>query len=580
VFGVLLLALPALGARYVQLMRDSRGKAILMAEKQERMVIPVPARPGSVFAQTYSRYVLLAGSKPVPSVYADPYMLKDNEIAEASIRAGKALQENPMRIQEALVLRRDLRFTRIKNGITQEQLEAFRTAHVPGMGILYDWEREYPNGALASQVLGYRRPDGRPGAGLELSQDRSLAARDGRRVVLADARRRPIWPLPDQDKLPQDGKNVFLCIDLNIQGFLEQAVTEAVEKFRGPRTWATGLVVNINTGEVLAMFSCPTFDPREYNRLGPDARANRAIIMPFEPGSALKPVFAASAVEAGVVTYQTQIFCENGEYVAHNGGRITDHGSHYGWLTVADGVEKSSNILHAKLGEKLGNRAMYEIAHRLGLGERTCIELPGESPGIIRPLRRWDGYSLRRVPFGQEISVTALQLTMAFCALTNGGELLQPRIIDHITDVNGKEVYRGQRTVVRRAISPMVSAQTLAVLQGVVERGTGTSARSDRWAFFGKTGTGQIPGPRGYIDGAYVSTFIGGGPVEKPELMCLISVYWPDRSKGYYGGKVAAPYVKQVLEKSLAYLNVPPDRRTGEVWTDRGSPAARPASGW
>ncbi|MGB2820011.1 MAG: penicillin-binding protein 2, partial [Phycisphaerae bacterium] len=407
-------------------------------------------------------------------------------------------------------------------------------------------------------VVGFRLHDGAGGGGLELSLDRHLRAADGRRVILADAFRRPIWPVAEQSRPPRDGCSVFLCLDAVIQDVLQNAVAASVQEFDAK--WGTGVVVDPRTGEVLAMCSVPSFDPGRFQHAAAGSRTNRAVCVPFEPGSALKPVFAAAAVDAALVTYQTQVYCENGSYRAHRGGRISDHGSHYGHLTVEDVVVHSSNIGMAKIGEKLGNRLQFATAHRFGFGARTDVGLPGESPGIIRPLRKWDGYSLRRVPFGQEISVTALQLAMAFSSLANGGLLMKPRLVDHVCSADGKVIWRGRPVVVRRVLKPSVAERTLAVLQQVVERGTGKRSRLEHWTSFGKTGTAEIPGPGGYVPGAYVGSFVGGAPVSQPRVLCLISVYWPDQSKGYYGAKVAAPFVKEVLTRTLTYLNVPPDR--------------------
>lgn len=584
VFGLLILALPALAGRYAQLMRDVRSKAMTMTERQEKVVAAIPARPGNILAQTYGRYVLMAGSRQVPSVFADPGSMTDpNVIGKVVPLASAALNLDPRSLQETLFSRENLRFTRIKNNISQPEYDAFTRLRLPGMGIVYDWQREYPNGSLASAVLGFRQPNGVGGGGLEQSLDRYLMAHNGKRTALSDARRRAVWPVPEQSRQPRDGKNVYLCLDLVIQGFLEKAVNDSIEKFGGKNTWGTGVVANPNTGEILAMYSYPTFDPKDFSRVDPNARANRAISMPYEPGSAFKSIIAAAAIESGVVTPETQIFCENGSYTAPNGGTVTDHGAHYGNMSVSDVVVFSSNVGMAKIGEKLGNTALNEIVHRFGFGQKTCVELSGESPGIIRPLRHWDGYSLRRVPFGQEISVTALQLTMAYCALVNGGELLQPRLIDRITDVDGNEVYRGDRIVVRRGlVSRKTTEAMLQAMQGVVERGTAKSARSRMYTIFGKTGTAQISGGRaGYLDGAFTATFVGGAPVSKPEVIVLISIYWPDRSKGHFGGTVSAPYVKEVIEKTLTYWGVPKDRKDNFALTGKDDPKApKTSTGW
>jgi len=455
-----------------------------------------------------------------------------------------------------MLRRRDKRFVWIARRLDAAAARAVRQADLPGVGLLQEWQREYPHGTLAATVIGFRRTDGVAGGGLEAALDEHLHAEDGRRVALADARRRAVWPLADQSRPPHDGANVFLTIDVVIQRALAEAVGEAVRHHRAK--WGTGVVVNPHTGEVLAMCSVPTFDPNAYRRTTPAQRTNRAISTPYEPGSVAKPLFAAAAVNAGLLRWDSRIFCENGLYRTRGGGVIRDHHS-YGRLSLTDVVVKSSNVGMAKVGERLGNGRLHAVARRFGLGQRTGVGLGGESPGILRPRDDWDGYSTRRVPFGQEVSVTALQLTMAFASLVNGGELLRPRLVDRVVAADGTVVHRGRREVVRRTLRPDVSAAMLDVLRQVVERGTGKRCRLSRWTSFGKTGTAQIAGRGGYVDGAYTASFVGGAPAGRPELLCTISIYWP-REHGYYGGTVAAPRVRRVLEQALAYRGVPPDR--------------------
>jgi len=569
VFGLLMAAVVALGARLVLLIRDGRERAVELTERQTRRVIPLPARPGNVFARAGRSYVLLASSEQVPSCYVDPSMLRDEEIADTAIAVGDALGIDPIEVQEIVLSRREGRFAWIRREITAAQAAAIRRLRQPAVAIQHEWRRRYPNGDLAATVVGFRRADGAAGGGLELSHAADLSAADGRRVVLIDARRRPIWPLPELSGAPRDGRHVFLCIDAVIQRYLQEAVRESVEKFGAK--WGTGVVVEPHTGRVLAMCSAPSYDPNRFQRAGPAHRTNRAISVPYEPGSVAKPLFAAAAVDAGLVDYQTTIFCEKGRYRAHRGGTITDHGKHYGMLTVTDVVVLSSNIGMAKIGEMLGNRNLYNVARRFGFGDRTGADLPGESRGIVREARRWDGYSLRRVPFGQEISTTALQLTMAFSALANGGLLLEPRIVESVRDSTGRVVWQGRRRVVRRVLSPSVAAQSLEVLREVVQRGTGRKCRMAKWTSFGKTGTAQIPGVGGYVEGAFTGTFVGGAPATGPRVLCLISIYWPDAAKGHYGATVAAPYVKRVLERTLEYWQVPPDRGLVAGLTGRGA---------
>jgi len=561
-FGVLVLAAAGLCVRMTLLIRTGEQGAIARARHQQRMVVPLPGRPGMIFAQTRSSYVPLAASHQEPSCYLDPFILRDHEIADVSIALGGALGLDPVGLQDQIIHRRTMRFMWVQR--CMEPAAAERVKKVikkldnSAIGIIYEWQREYPNRTLAGTVVGFRRRDGSGGGGLELALDKRLAAVDGKRVMLADAGRRPIWPLAAESSPPSDGSNVFLTIDTLIQESLDAQVNEAAAKYNAK--WVTGVVMDPRTGDVLAMSSSPGFDPSQFSRTSADNRANRAVSLPFEPGSALKPVFAAAAVDSGVVNFRTVLFCENGIYHAIKGGQISDHGSHYGDLTVEDIVVFSSNIGMAKVGEKLGIRREFEIAKLFGFDATTGIELPGESAGILRPLNRWDGYSLRRVPFGQEISVTALQLANAFCALSNGGVLMKPRLVSQIVRPDGEVVWRSEPQAVRRVLKPSTATQILAVLEQVVERGTGKACKLSRWTCGGKTGTAQIAWHGRYPDGAFTGSFIGIAPASNPRVVCLISVYWPDKKKGHFGATVAAPFVKKVLEFSLTHLDVPPDK--------------------
>jgi cell division protein FtsI/penicillin-binding protein 2 len=558
-FTLLALGLLALVGRLAWLLKADRGRAQELAWRQHRLVIKLPGRPGNIFARARQRHVLLAGSKQVPFCYADPGMVEDDgKLQQLAGKVAPVLGLTQGEVLGLMLAQRNDRFVILKRDLSEQEIRAVEALRLRPVQVDYEWRRDYPNGQLAATVLGYRRTDGQGGAGLEQSWDTGrLAAADGQRVVLADASRRAIWSVPSECTPPRDGQHVFLSIDTGIQGFLEEAVRSSVETFAA--RWGVGIVVNPQTGQVLAMCSVPGFNPNEYSRYEQEAVTNKAVAVPYEPGSALKPVFAAAAVDAGVMTYDTPIFCENGQYVAPRGGRITDHGESYGRLSLTDVVVFSSNIGMAKVGEALGNQAMHAAAERFGLGQETGIALPGESRGILRPLAKWDGYSTRRVPFGQEISVTSLQMTMAFAAMSNGGWLLRPRVVDCVRDARGRTVWRSHKQVVRRALGTQAAEQTLAVLREVVLRGTGKGCRMDRWSSFGKTGTAQIAQDGVYADGAFVGSFIGGAPATRPEVLCLISIYWPDESRGHYGSTVAAPYVRQVLERTLGYLDVPPD---------------------
>ncbi|MCE5278700.1 MAG: penicillin-binding protein 2 [Planctomycetaceae bacterium] len=563
-FAAVVVALVGLACAQATLVHSGKENAEARIRVQQTMTVPLPGRPGTILARQRTRYATVASSHLVGGVYVDARMIDESQSDEVAIGIGKAVGLSAQdrmyfvpAVQDKILRRRDSGYVRVIKAADEQQIQNVQRLKMPSVGIDYHWQREYPNGSLAAAVLGFRRPNGEPGGGAELFFRQSLQPTDGEKVMQTDARRRAIWLDASRSSPPRDGYNVFLSIDLSMQAIMEKALAEAVETYGAK--WGSGLIVDPWTGQVLAMASVPTFDPSSYQNASDDSRINRCISMPVEMGSAIKPLFAAAAVEQGLVNYQTLINCEDGHYRAPRGGTITDHGQSYQMLSVSDIIKHSSNIGMAKIGEMMGNRRLFEWATAFGLADRTGIPLPGESGGIVRPLRKWDGYSTRRVPFGQEISTTPLQLAMAFSALSNGGLLLEPQLVDYIARPDGTVIHRGRPKVVRRVISPATAAATVQAMRGVVEAGTAKEYPLDGWTSFGKTGTAQIPGRTGYQEGAYVASYIAGAPADRPRVVCLISVYWPDPAKGYYGGKVAAPYVRQVLEQTLAYLNVPPD---------------------
>jgi cell division protein FtsI (penicillin-binding protein 3) len=624
-----------LAGQQALMLHDCGKNCKKIAESCQRVTIPVPAQPGSILLRNRETFTLAAISSQSPSCYVDPEMIDDQKLSDVIDPLGKALNMDPVEVQRIILSRRDSSYKWLKPDLTDSQYQALEDLNLPrdipddqldnvsiklggivnmepakvkeayehrrrarfvwlkrdiseeevaavvklkkdlrlrAVDIKYEWRRHYPTVQLASSIIGFVNKAGEPSEGMEKLARHDLAAREGVEYLRGDVGRRFVEDEEKFDVPPRDGNNVYLTIDSFIQSSLEQGVAAAVEKHAA--RWGVGIVMNPNTGEVLAMCTSPTFDPNKFNDVSsPDARKNRCFTDPYEPGSAFKCIIAAAAVNAGMgITWQSRFNCEGGVYNAPGGGVISDHGSHYGVLTLEDIIVNSSNIGMAKVGEKLGNARLYEIVHRFGIGSQVSIQLPhpgywpGGTAGIVRePLRTWDGYSLRRVPFGQEISVSAMQLANAYCALVNGGELLQPRLIDTIMDASGKKViWRSQRKVIRRVISPQVSRSVTDVMAQVVERGTGKACKLDLWTSGGKTGTAQIAWKGTYPAGAFTSTFVGVAPVNKPALVCLISIYWPTRA-GHFGAQVAAPVVKDVLEKSLSYMDVPPDRQPTNV---------------
>ncbi len=560
-FAVPAIALLVLGGRVVHLQVCRGGQLSELARRQQRRVIILPARHGNIFARTRTGHTLLAGSRRASSVYADPVLLGSERFAATAAKLAAVLGCTDGELYDKLFRRRDKRFVYMVRDVTDSQAEAVRNLKIRAIGVMGEWRRNYPGGSLAGQVLGFRLIDGRPGGGIELQADKWLSSRDGRKVVRCDASRRGSYADVEEYDPPQDGKNVVLTLDVSIQGFLEDALSETAGRYGAEA--AMGVVMDPNTGAILAIASLPSFDPNRYSITPPEHRRCRAITDPYEPGSVFKPFIVAGAVQMGKVTLDTTFYCHNGLYRAHRGGTIRDFpGCRFGRIPLSEIVIKSSNIGMSKLGEHLGNESLCRIASAFGFGVRSGIDLSGECPGRLVNPRRWTGYATRRMPFGQgPIMVTTVQLANAFSAIANGGELLRPRLIERVTDVNGKVLFENRRRRIRQVLSAEVSRRFIdEVLVNVVERGTGKRCRMDRWSVFGKTGTAQIGGPDGYEEHAYTATFMAGAPASKPAVVCVISIYKPEYGRGYTGGKVAAPCVRRVLQKTLPYLDIPPDK--------------------
>ena len=558
-FAIPAAALLALAGWVICLQRQQGAALCAQARRQQRRKIPLPARPGNIFARIRGGLVLLAGSRQAPGCYADPAYLGQDRFAAVAEKVAPIFGIEAGEIRRKLLERRDARFVYLARDLEAWQVEAIRRLGEPAVQIRHDWLRRYPRGLLAAHVLGHRQIDNVPGGGIELQADTWLAATEGLKIVRMDARGRGTYAAVEEYRPPLDGKHVVLTIDATVQAFLEKALAETVAQYRAQA--GMGVVMDPNTGQILAMASVPTYDPNRYWQGGADQRRNRAITDPYEPGSVFKPIVAAGAVQLGEATLETKFFCHNGLYRVRRGGTIREFSRGFGTITMAVGLIRSSNIYMAKLGLLLGKEKLHRIGDAYDFGRRTGVELPGESPGRLVPVRQWTSYATPRMPFGQgPIMVTSLQLARAFCVIANGGELLAPWIIDRVVGADGTVLRRGRRRRVRRVLSRDVARQFIdQALSEVVRRGTGKRCRLAKWQVFGKSGTGQIAGPDGYEEQAYTATFVGGAPARQPALICAVTIYRPDYAMGYTGGKVAAPCVREVLARSLAYLDVPPD---------------------
>lgn len=446
--------------------------------------------------------------------------------------------------------------------------------------------RVYPNGELLAHVLGavrHEKPkeqklgyavrdDRYPVAGIELAADEWLSGRAGWRIKRIDRSWREVLPEPEPDEPAQDGLDLMLTIDLNIQCFVEQAVARAAEHVECDGI--TALVLRPQTGEILGWANWPTFDPNGLTPEMQERTMNTAVETMFEPGSTLKPFTAAIALAHGVVTLETEFDCEHGTWRAPGGHLLHDaHG--FEVLSVFDIIKKSSNIGIAKVALSMGGpeteqdvdlaqERLYNGLRAFGFGQMTGIDLPVESAGLLRPVRQWSGYSISSLPMGQEIGVTPLQLALAYCTLANGGTLMEPRLIACTLNAQGEVVDAFRPKAVQRVVSESVARQVRSAMTAVVsEGGTGRRADIPGYTQAGKTGTAQKIIDGRYSNTIFDSTFAGYAPADDPEVVIVVTLYGTIKPN-HYGGTVAAPVFAEIGANVLQYLEVAPDEDAGD----------------
>jgi len=514
--------------------------------------IPVQSQRG-VILDSMGR--VLAGSSACRTVFAEPRVIENPE--RISVRLAPILDMPPQIVYRKITESFNPGFVRLKKDVSYEIAKNAQKIHY-GIGAKTGWKRNYPTASLVSNVVGFTGADNQGLEGLELEYDDVLEGQKGRQSFLADSARRSIR-LKSRGIEPKPGNAVILTIDSTIQQFARSHLLQRYKKYNAES--AVAIVASPDTGAILAMVSLPDFDPSDINDFAAENFRNRAITDEFEPGSVIKPLVAAIALDEGVVSTDEKIDCEEGSYSGKGFGSITEFRNHsYGDFTVREILVHSSNIGMAKLGQRLGRERLYEGLRRFGFGQRSGIELPGEADGLLRVPSRWTGYSVTRIPFGQEISVTAIQLVQAYCILANGGYLIEPHLVKAVVNKDGETVkYHSSLPAVGYAVKPRVAEWVTSVaMKDVVEEGTGTRVKLEKWTVFGKTGTANIAKEdgSGYSEDNYVASFIAGAPAEDPRVVVFVSIRKPAKSlgMGYTGGAVASPVAASIVKDTLTYL--------------------------
>jgi cell division protein FtsI (penicillin-binding protein 3) len=479
----------------------------------------------------------LAQSVRSASCYADPRSLASTE--QAARRLGAVLSVDPA------VLRRKIKdapgaFVWLKRGLTMTEVQDVEGLKLKGVGLQWDYRRDYPEGSLAAPVLGFVGGDGRGLSGLEHEFDESLIDRGSSRLYVRDGRGARL-SLESMDP-PSARGGLRLSLDRTIQYIAERELERGMQRSRAK----SGVIVvqDPHTGEILAMANRPAKSLNDVARLNPSDLTIPAAQWVFEPGSTFKVVTAAAAFEEGLVRSQETFDCERGRWKFAD-IVINDHEPE-GVLTFARAMEVSSNIGLAKVGLRLGKERFYDYVRAFGFGSRASGEIPGESAGILRVPRRWSAVSLPILSFGQEVGVTALQLAGAYSVLANGGWLMEPRLCLSLEDASGRRREWPTPARVRRVVTAENAAAVTRLLEGVVERGTGRDAALDGWFVAGKTGTAQKidARTRAYSPEHYVASFCGFAPSRRPRLTIVVVF---DEPKGIaWGGYNAGPVFRNV----------------------------------
>ncbi len=548
----------ALGGRlyYVQVLCHDRY--LKVADAQTRTEFELPAPRGAI---TDRQERPLAVSVPAYLVAASLPDIREEDREEAAARLAPLLEMSKADLLARLQKDRQFIFLKRKVpvGVAREiekLQQAERAAKGPrplaGILLLPDSRRSYVNGRLGGPLLGFTDIDDRGAEGAENALDKVLRGTPGKWAMTRDGRGRPIGILEENYREPVAGNKVVLTIDVDIQRKLEEQLAAVAEKYTP--AGIIGVVLDPDTGRVLAMASWPDYDPNSPGACEPLSRLNRNVCTVLEPGSTFKPFILATLLEEGAATPADKFFCENGAW--RTGGRtITDaHG--YGSLSLTDIVVKSSNIGMAKAAERLGAEKMWRYCTAFGFGRPTGLGLPGECDGMLRPPSRWQRESVHSIAFGHEISVTPIQLAAGYAALVNGGRLYAPQFVLRIENARGETVQDFPPRSLGQVISPQTSATVREVLAQVVARGTGKQAGVDEYVVGGKTGTARKLVNGHYSAAKHFSSFVGIAPADRPRLVALITVDEPHGA--CYGGTVAAPAVGGLLRDGLACMGVVP----------------------
>ncbi|MGE5702328.1 MAG: stage V sporulation protein D [Clostridia bacterium] len=548
IIGIVLYSALVTRLGYVQLV-----KGPWLQEEAERLFtrnIPFEPKRGNILDRNG---VPLVTNTSVPSVWAIPAQIKQPEETAKKLAVILGVKEEDVL---KVLTKRDSMINRVPGGrkLSAEKSLEIQSLALPGIQVADDSERFYPYGSFAAHVLGFTGIDNQGLTGLEKIYDMFLKGTRGHISYPADARGGVMPGESEKYIPPQDGMDMYVTIDSNIQAFIERELDQAMVAYQADD--ALAIAMNPKTGEILGMSSRPTFQPDQYRDFPSEVyNRNLPIWKTYEPGSTFKIVTLAAALNEGVVNLDEGFYDPGFINVAGARLRCWKRQGH-GQESMLEVVENSCNPGFVTMGQRLQKERLFDYIKKFGFGAKTGIDLLGEENGLLFKLNRVGPVELGTTSFGQGVSVTPIQQMAAVAAVINGGKLMKPYVAKEWRDsVTHDIIGRTEPQVVRQVITPETSSKVRYALESVVARGTGRNAFIEGYRVGGKTGTAQKVKNGRYMDGEYIVSFIGFAPADDPQLIVYVAI---DNPKALaFGGLIAAPTVRGILESSLHYLKVP-----------------------
>ncbi len=541
------LALVLVAGRLVQLTVIQHRELADRAASQHHKRISWTSQRGTIVDRNGTPLVLSVAAE---SFFVHPGQLPDKMHKRLPALASALQLSVP---QVAGLLKKSAPFVWLRRQVPLHQAEQVHSLAITGIDSHQSERRIYPQGSLAASLLGFTDIDTKGLAGVELVYDSYLRGQPAELTGLRDAFGRMIFAHGIGSGLSQTSE-VRLSLDAGLQDVAEQELARAVEAHAAKA--GTVIILDPRSFAVLAMAQVPGFDPHTPATAAATVRRNRAISNVYEPGSTMKALLAAAALDSRLVEPDEQIFCEQGRYRI---GRRTIHDAprSHGWLSFAEVIKHSSNIGVAKVVQRLGQQTYSRYLRAFGLGQTSGIDLPAESPGLLPAARKWSSITLATTSFGYGVAVTPLQLAASFATLANDGALMRPYVVQDIRYSDGRVLEVNRSQYVWQAVRPETARQVVGLLENVVQPdGTGWRAQLKGFRVAGKTGTSQKLDAEGkYSARAHVASFVGIVPADAPQLVIAVVIDEPNRG-GYYGGQVAAPVFRAIASQALASLGV------------------------